>query len=193
MNENDSRDEASSAVLTIPNAISFLRICLIPVFFALIVDPDTTWIGLWLFAFTVATDWVDGTIARRTHSVSNLGKVLDPLADRLAVAAGLIALMVRDAFPVWAGALILIRDAAILAVWVLLLKRHLRIDVRWLGKSATFSLMVAIVAVAWGNLGYWAAPAALALGWVSYTVGIVEYYWAAAFYLGDVRRALRPV
>ena len=69
-----------------------------------------------LFGLVVATDWVDGTIARRTGQVSELGKILDPVADRLAIAAGLIALMVRDVFPVWAGLLILVRDAAVLVV-----------------------------------------------------------------------------
>ena len=55
------------------------------------------------FGVVVATDWVDGTIARRTGQVSELGKVLDPVADRLAIAAGLIALVVRGAFPLWAA------------------------------------------------------------------------------------------
>ena len=54
----------------------------------LIVDPDTTLAGIVLFGLVVATDWVDGTIARRTGQVSELGKVLDPVADRLAIASG---------------------------------------------------------------------------------------------------------
>ena len=61
---------------------------MIPVFVALIVDEDTTTAGLIVFGVVVATDWVDGTIARRTGQVSELGKVLDPVADRLAIAAG---------------------------------------------------------------------------------------------------------
>ena len=102
----------SSRVLTVPNLISALRIAAIPVFWALIVDEDTSAWGLVLFVVVVATDWVDGTIARRTGQVSELGKVLDPIADRLAIAAGLIALVIRGAFPLWAAALILARDVA---------------------------------------------------------------------------------
>ena len=133
----------SSAVLTVPNLISATRIALIPVFVALIVDPDTTLAGVVLFGLVVATDWVDGTIARRTGQVSELGKILDPVADRLAIAAGLIALMVRDVFPVWAGLLILVRDAAVLVVGLVALRRfHTRLDVRFIGKVATFCLMV---------------------------------------------------
>jgi cardiolipin synthase len=182
---------SGSRVLTVPNAISALRIALIPVFVWLIVGEDTTTAGLIMFGFVVATDWVDGTIARRTGQVTELGKVLDPVADRLAIAAGLIALAVRGVFPVWAAVLILVRDVAVLLVGVVLLaRRHVRIEVRWIGKVATFSLMVAVPAVAWGALDLPLAAAATAVGWVSFTVGIVEYYVAAAVYARDARRAL---
>lgn len=185
-------DEASSSrVLTVPNLLSFLRIALIPVFVALIVDPDTTFWGLALFAVVAATDWVDGLLARRLGQVTELGKVLDPTADRIAMAAGLVALAVRGVFPWWAATLILVRDAAVLAVGAgLLVGRRVRLDVRPLGKVATFTLMTAVVWISWGNLGYPLEHAALALGWVSFTAGIVEYYVAAWLYVGDLRRAL---
>ena len=187
-----SEPAQTDRVLTIPNVISFLRIALIPVFVALIVDPDTTRAGLVLFVVVVATDWVDGALARATGQVSDLGKVLDPVADRLAIAAGLIALVVADAFPLWAALLILVRDVTVLiAGLVLLSKRRARIEVRHLGKVATFSLMAAIACIAWGSLGYPLAPAALACGWASYAVGIVEYYVATVLYVGDLRRAWR--
>lgn len=184
-------DEASSPrVLTVPNLLSSLRIALIPLFVVLIVDHDTTMWGLLLFALVAATDWVDGLLARRLGQVSELGKVLDPTADRLAMAAGLIALAVRGVFPWWAAALILVRDAVVLAVGVgLLIGRRVRIDVRPIGKVATFTLMSSVVWISWGNLGYVLEDAALALGWVSFAVGIVEYYVAAALYMGDLRRA----
>jgi cardiolipin synthase (CMP-forming) len=187
-----SEPAQTDRVLTIPNVISFLRIALIPVFVVLIVDPDTTRAGLVVFVAVVATDWVDGALARATGQVSDLGKVLDPVADRLAIAAGLIALVVADAFPLWAALLILVRDATVLiAGLVLLSKRRARIEVRRLGKVATFSLMAAIACIAWGSLGYPLAPAALACGWAFYAVGIVEYYVATVLYVGDLRRAWR--
>jgi cardiolipin synthase len=182
---------ASDRIITIPNALSFLRIALIPVFFALIVDPDTTFGGLMLFVAVMATDWIDGAVARATGQVSELGKTLDPVADRLAMAAGLIALVVRDAFPLWAALLILVRDLAVLTVGLVLLVRgKIRIEVRRLGKVATLALVMSIGFIAWGSLGYPLAPAALACGWAFYAVGIVEYYVVAAMYLGDLRRAL---
>jgi cardiolipin synthase (CMP-forming) len=182
---------SGNRVLTIPNALSFLRILLIPVFVWLIVHPDTTLAGILLFAFVAATDWVDGYLARRLGQVSELGKILDPTADRLAIAAGLIALAVRGAFPWWAALLILVRDVVVLLVASLALaRRGVTIEVRRLGKIATFSLMAAICMISWGNLGYPLDDAALAIGWLGFAAGIVEYYVAAGLYVGDLRRAL---
>jgi cardiolipin synthase len=182
----------STRVLTVPNLISFCRILLIPLFVALIVDRDTTAVGLLLFAGVVATDWVDGTIARRTGQVSQLGKILDPVADRLAIAAGLIAFVVRGVFPWWAAAAILARDVVVLVVGTIAIARgRTQIEVRWIGKIATFSLMSAIAWIAWGNLELPLAEAGLVAGWIAFTVGIVEYYVAAAVYAKDLVRPVR--
>jgi cardiolipin synthase len=186
-----SSSGSTDRVLTIPNLLSFLRIASIPLFVWLIVDRDTTFGGLILFGVILSTDWVDGAIARATDQVSNLGTVLDPVSDRLAIAAGLIALVVRGAFPLWAALLILVRDGLVLVAGLALLStRRVRIDVRYLGKVATFGLMVAIGCIAWGNLGYALAPAFLACGWTFYAVAILEYYVATALYVGDLRAAL---
>jgi cardiolipin synthase len=183
--------DPGARVLTIPNVISFLRIALVPVFVWLIVDRDTTAAGLGLFAGVLATDWVDGVVARATRQVSAVGKILDPLADRIAIAAGLIALVARDAFPLWAAAPILVRDALVLlAGTALLFGRGARVDVRYVGKVATFALMAAIACIAWGTLGYALAPAFLACGWVFYAVGMVETLVATALYMGDARAVL---
>lgn len=188
---SDDASPGTDRILTIPNVISFARIALIPVFVWLIVERRTTFTGLVVFGVVVATDWVDGAIARATGQVSDVGKVLDPVADRLAIGAGLIALVVRDAFPLWAALLILARDALILIAGVVLLSaRRVRIEVRYIGKVATFLLMAAIGCIAWGSLGYAFAPAFLAIGWALYAVGIIESYVAAALYAGDLRAAI---
>jgi cardiolipin synthase len=190
MADAQATDRASDRILTIPNAISFLRIATIPVFVVLIVNEHTTKAGLILFGVVAATDWVDGVLARATGQVSELGKVLDPLADRLAIAAGLIALVVRGAFPLWAALLVLVRDLAVLLAGIVLLRRRgIRIDVRPLGKVATFGLMLSIGFISWGSLGFAFAPAALACGWAFFAVSIVESYVVAVQYLGDLRAA----
>lgn len=190
--DNGSRPaDPSAAILTVPNLISSIRILLIPVFTYLIVHRPTTLKGVALFAFVVATDWVDGVVARRTGQVSDLGKVLDPVADRLSIAAGLAALVIRGAFPLWAALLILVRDAAILIAGAsLLAARRIRLDVRFVGKTATFCLMIAIPSISWADLGYPPAAAFLVIGWVCFGVGIVEYYIATGVYVVDIRRAL---
>ncbi|MFM7719423.1 MAG: CDP-alcohol phosphatidyltransferase family protein [Actinomycetota bacterium] len=177
-------------VLTVPNAISAVRIAMIPVFALLILDRDTTFIGLILFGVVLATDWVDGAVARATGQVSELGKILDPVADRLAIGLGLVALVGREGFPLWAAALVVGRDLAMLVIGAIVLAaRSIRIDVRRLGKIATFTLMISIGAVSWGTLGYPFAPAFLVIGWTCFAVGIAESYGAAVLYLGDLRRA----
>jgi cardiolipin synthase (CMP-forming) len=184
-------ERSSSAIATIPNAISAMRILLIPLFVWFILRDGTEAAGIVLFAAVAATDWVDGTIARRTGRVSELGKILDPVADRLAIAAGLVALVIADLFPPWAALLILVRDAAVLAGGAFALaRRRVRIDVRFIGKVATFGLMVAVPSISWGRLDLPLAPTATALGWIIFAVSIVEYYIAAAMYAGDLRRAL---
>ena len=190
MKSTGGREPASSAIVTVPNLLSLLRIVLIPAFVWLIVHRGTEMAGMLLFAGVAATDWVDGYVARRTNQVSELGKILDPVADRLAVGAGLVAVMARGALPLWAGLAILVRDAAVLLVGAALLAgRGIRIDVRFLGKSATAILMAAITWIAWGNFALPLAEVALAAGWVLFGVGIVESYLAAGWYLGDILRA----
>ncbi len=183
---------AGRRVLTVPNVLSAIRILLIPAFVLLIMDADSRLAGFLLLAAVVSTDWVDGYVARRTGQVTELGKLLDPLADRLAMAAALITFVVTDLLPLWAALVILIRDAVVLvvAVW-LALSGGPRIDVRPIGKYATFTLMWGLPLIAWGNAGLPADDLARVLGWVWFPVGAIEYYAAAAFYAGDLRRAFR--
>jgi cardiolipin synthase len=179
--------------LTVPNGISLLRIALIPVYCAMILDPDRAAAGVVLFGAVLATDWVDGYLARRLGQVSELGKLLDPVADRVAIAAGLIALVVAGIFPLWAALLILVRDLAVLlgGLW-LLRARDVRLEVRWLGKVATFSLMIAVPFVAWGQVGTILTDAITVIGWVAFTAGILEYYVAGGVYAADLARIVRP-
>ena len=182
---------ASSAVLTIPNLLSAARIVAIPLFCWLTARSDTRLAGIALFAIVVATDWVDGYAARRLGQVSELGRILDPVADRLAIAAGILTFTIVGIFPFWAALLVLLRDVAVLLGGATLLwARHLRVDVRGIGKVATFSLMAAITWIAWGNAGGPLGDALLAAGWLAFVVGIVEYYIATGIYAIDIRDAL---
>src|SRR4051812_46577768 len=152
---------------------------MIPVFVLLLLHHGTEAAGLVVVGVVMATDWVDGYIARRTHTVSELGKLLDPVSDRLAIAAAIIVLVIRDAFPLWAALLILVRDAGVFLVGVLLLgSKGRKLDVRYIGKVGTFILMCTVPAIAWGNFDLPLGPAMVALGWIFFPVGIIEYYAA---------------
>jgi cardiolipin synthase len=109
----------------------------------------------------------------------------------LAIVAVLVALVVRDAFPPWAAALIVVRDLALVLVGaVALATRDIRIEVRTIGKAATLTLMVAVPSIAWGAFDLWPATAATIFGWIGFAVGIVLSYAAAGRYAIDLRRAL---
>ena len=183
---------ASSAVITVPNILSFARIASIPIFCWLSANEGTRLWGILMFAVVVSTDWVDGYVARRTGQVTELGRILDPVADRLAIGAGLLTFAISGIFPFWAALLILVRDVAILLGGAALLwgRREIRVEVRGIGKLATFSLMAAIAWIAWGNAGGPLGDVLLVGGWLAYAVGIVEYYLAAGLYAIDVRDAL---
>jgi cardiolipin synthase (CMP-forming) len=187
----ERRDESSRRVLTVPNVLSAARIALIPVFVILLLDSDTRVPGFVLLWVLVATDWVDGFIARRSGQVTELGKVLDPLADRLILAAALITFVRVDAIPLWAALLVLVRDALVLTAGILLGAQGIRIAVRPIGKYATFTLCWGIGLIAWSNFGFVVDDVAAVIGWVWFVVGVIEYYVATVAYIGDVRHALR--
>jgi cardiolipin synthase (CMP-forming) len=188
----DRTTGAGSAIATVPNLLSAIRILLIPAFVALLLSEETRVLGFLFLGLVVSTDWVDGYLARRTGQVSELGKILDPVADRLALAAALITFVVLDAFPLWAALLVVVRDAMVLVVGAVLALAHgPRIEVSTMGKYATFTLMWGIPLVAWGNLGIFPDDAFRVIGWTWFLVGTVEYYVATAGYAIELRRALR--
>jgi cardiolipin synthase (CMP-forming) len=190
--DSGPHDASLDRIATVPNLLSLIRILLIPVFVMLLLHHGTEEPGLILLAAVVATDWVDGYVARHTGQVSNVGKLLDPVADRLALTAALVTLVVRDAFPLWAALLVIVRDGLILVAGAILLFRsRVRLDVRWIGKAATLDLMFGIPLIAWGNFGLALDGAARVAGWVFFDVGIVLYYVAAVIYGFDLLGASR--
>ena len=184
--------EETNRIWTVPNLLSFLRLALIPLMVWLILGATQAsqgW-GIALLVALVATDWIDGWVARRFNQVSKLGKILDPTADRLVIAAGLISLMVADLFPVWAGLLVLVRDLVVMSLAGYMVLRGAFIEVRWIGKSATFALMASIPAIAWSSAGLPPQVIFQVGGWFFFALGVIEYYVAAALYVGDIRTAL---
>ncbi|HBV26021.1 MAG TPA: CDP-diacylglycerol--glycerol-3-phosphate 3-phosphatidyltransferase, partial [Acidimicrobiaceae bacterium] len=129
---------------TIPNLISLLRLGCIPIFLWLLFGPEDRWAAALLLGALGATDWVDGFIARKFNQVSELGKILDPTADRLMLLIGIFAIWIDGSVPGWVAWLALVREGLVALAAVLLAALGSRkIEVTWWGKTGTFLLMFA--------------------------------------------------
>jgi cardiolipin synthase len=127
-------------VLTAPNLITLVRLLCLPVFVWLLFGDHEQAPAAWLLAALGATDWIDGFVARRWHQVSTLGKVLDPVADRLLLGTGVISIIVHGAVPLWFGLATIAREVLVAGVTLLLATLGARrIDVLWVGKAGTFA------------------------------------------------------
>jgi len=177
-----------SRVVTIPNLISLGRLLCIPLFLWLLFGRDNRVAAASLLAVLGATDWVDGFIARRYNQVSTLGKVLDPTADRLLLAVGVIAILVYGAVPPVIAWLAIAREGsvAVLAL-VLAAMGAKRIDVIWWGKTGTFLLMIAFPLFLLGD-GHGLAHG---VAWVVSVLGLIAGWYANLLYLPQGRKALR--
>ena len=130
-------EPVSDRIFTIPNLISFARLCLVPVFFVLIVNQYDVWAAI-VFGIAATTDFVDGQVARRTHSVSKLGQLLDPIVDRVLMITGVVGVFLTGRLPLWIIIVVVARDALVLGGGAyMLFVRHIRIPVIYLGKVAT--------------------------------------------------------
>ena len=185
-------DETPDRILTIPNLISVVRLCCIPWFLYLLFGADDRHSAAWLLAVLGCTDWIDGYIARRWNQVSTVGKVLDPTADRLMLAVGVVAILVDGSVPVVVGILTIVREVVVaVAVVVLAALGARRIDVTWVGKAGAFGQMVAYPLFLVSNADVNWSDIAEVLAWVAIVPALVFAYWSAAVYVPLARQALR--
>ncbi len=181
-------------VLTIPNLISVARLVCVPVFLWLIFAEDRLVAAAVLLAVLGATDWVDGWIARHFDQGSEVGKVLDPTADRVLLVAAVVALLAEGSVPIVVGWIVLAREVVIsIAVLALAAAGARRIDVQWAGKAGTLALMFALPGFLLADgLGDGAGRTlVLVATWIFTVGGLALSYWAAAAYIPLARRALR--
>ena len=178
-------------ILTLPNLISTVRLACIPLFVWLLFGRDNRAAAAVLLAVLGATDWVDGYIARRFDQGSTLGKVLDPVADRLLLGVGVLAIIIDGSVPLWVGAIVVFREVLISLVTVgLAALGARRIDVQWVGKAGTFGLMVAFPFFLASHATFSWRGFARDAAWVWIVPSILLSYWAAATYVPIARRAL---
>jgi cardiolipin synthase len=177
-------------ILTIPNLVTLVRLACVPLFCWLLFGRDDRTAAAWLLAGLGCTDWVDGYLARRLGQVSELGKVLDPTADRILLGTVVISLLIEGSVPAVVGWGVLAREVLVsAAVLALAAAGARRIDVQWAGKAGTLALMVSFPLFMMGTPGPWGAPA-LAIAWAFAVAGLVLSWYAAATYVPLARRAL---
>ena len=190
MGDRTGGDE--SRILTVPNVITFLRLALLPVFLWLLFVEEDRATAAALLAVLGATDFLDGYIARHFNQVSNLGKVLDPVADRLIFIVGGGAILIDGSVPTWFAVLVLVREILVSVATVAIAAMGARrIDVTWFGKAGTFGLMCAFPLFLAGASTVWWADFAQAAAWMCGIPGLVFSYYAALTYIPLGRRALR--
>ena len=158
---------------TVPNLISLARLGCIPVFLWLLFSVGDRWAAALLLGALGATDWIDGFIARKFDQVSELGKILDPTADRLMLLVGIFAIWIDGSVPGWIAWLALVREALVALVALFLAAFGARkIEVTWWGKTGTFLLMFAFPFFLAGESDIGIAPFFAAGAWACALVGL---------------------
>jgi cardiolipin synthase len=188
-------DRLTDRIWTVPNALSMLRLLGVPLFLYWVLDTHQDGRAIWLLIAAGISDYLDGTIARRFNQFSRLGQLLDPAADRLYIAATLVALVARDGLPLWWAAVLVGRDVALLPT-LPLLRRHGYgpLPVHWLGKAATANLLYAfpmLLAALPDRDHGWISTVFRPIGWAFATWGSLLYVLAGILYVVQVRQLVR--
>lgn len=181
----------------IPIFLTWLRVALIPVFVLLYYIPSEHLptlmrdaLATFIFAAAAVTDWLDGYLARRLKQTSSFGAFLDPVADKLIVAAALIVLVEIERAQAWMAAIIIGREITISALreWMAQLGAHQHVAVAYIGKLKTAAQMMAIVLLLYGSpILYWDA---LWLGEILLFLAVILTLWSMVYYMKMARTRL---
>ena len=180
-------------MLTVPNAVTLVRLLCIPIYVVLLARPHRhEWVAAgFLLGGLGATDWVDGQLARRLNQVSTVGKVFDPTVDRLLLVVGAVSIVAVSAIPLWVAVIALVREVLVAGGALYVAARHAgRMDVTLAGKAGTFGLMCALPGFLLGHAPWSAAPVFEDLAWVAAAIGLSFGWYAAVTYIRSARRLL---
>ncbi|WP_285726558.1 CDP-alcohol phosphatidyltransferase family protein [Psychromicrobium xiongbiense] len=172
-------------ILTVPNMLTVIRFLGVPLFVWLVLAERQYGWGVVVLVVMGGTDWVDGYVARRFDQASRLGRVLDPLSDRIALIAVAITLVIAEVAPWWLLAVIVIPDAVLTATSLLFFRWHPDLPVSIIGKLRTAALLIGtpllllakaisdapnpLTYVAWTVIG---------LGVAGHLIAAYNYFWA---------------
>ena len=182
-------------VLTVPNALSVLRLLLVPVFLYLLLVIDARGWAVGVLMFSGFSDWADGKIARLVaNQSSRLGELLDPAVDRIYMVTVPVALAIYGAVPWWIVITLIGRDVVLAATLPVLRSRGLTaLPVTYIGKAATFALMSGFPLILLGQWDALWSRVVLACGWAFLIWGIAMYLWSAVLYLVQVAMVVRQL
>ncbi len=160
---------------TLSNMVSLLRVVLIlPAVWLIALGADRVWEAFGVVAVMIVSDWIDGWLARRWGGISQWGKILDPLADKVAVGAITIAMVVFKGLPVWLVVVVLLRDMVIFLAGMYLVKRHdVLLSSNFWGKVTTLVLSGLLLAYLWDADVL--KPALIGLSVVFLVVSLISY------------------
>jgi CDP-diacylglycerol--glycerol-3-phosphate 3-phosphatidyltransferase len=191
--------------MNIPNKITVSRILLIPLFLIIMLVPFTWgnmhllgvtlpvthFVGALIFIFASSTDWVDGYYARKHNLVTNMGKFLDPLADKLLVSAALVVLVELDSVyaPSWIVIIIISREFAVTGLRLLLAGEGEVVAANMLGKIKTWAQIVAISASLLHNIIFAMIPFRFDV--VSLWVAVIFTVWSGWDYFAKNSHILK--
>lgn len=176
------------SLLTIPNALTFLRLCSIPIFMYLTLNLHADSWAIAVLAIGGASDYFDGRLARAWNQTSRFGEIADPAIDRLYIGAILIVFLIRGVLPIWFIAILVARDFVLFLLTLILKLKGLPVlSVTYLGKVATFTLMYAfpfLLLAAMEN----------ALGSIAFVLGWSFAIWGVALYISTgINYALKAI
>ncbi len=181
----------SERILTVPNALSFVRLLLVPVFLWLVLGPEWDELALVVLMVSGITDYLDGKLARSLNQMSKIGAILDPVADRFYILAVVIGLGARDIIPWWLAIILPLRDVFLFSLVPFLRTRgYSSLPVHFLGKAATASLLYAFPLLLLGDAQGTVADLANVFGWAFTAWGVGLYWWGGVLYAFQVRRLM---
>lgn len=179
-------------VWTVPNLISMARLAGVPLFLWLVLGPEADGWALAVLMLSGVTDFLDGYLARKLNQTSQLGQILDPVADRLYILAVCVGLALRDIVPWWLAVVLPLRDVLLwVLVPILRTRGYSALPVHYLGKAATFNLLYAFPLLLLGDGEGTVATLADVFGWAFAWWGIALYWWAGVLYAYQVYKLVR--
>lgn len=186
----DTRDR----ILTVPNALSVLRLILIGVFVYLLLGAHAYGWATAVLMISGASDWADGKVARLLDQYSRLGELLDPAVDRLYMLVVPVSMAIAGIVPWWIIAILIARDGLLAAMLPVLRSRGLTaLPVSYIGKAATFALMSAFPLILLGQWDALWSRMISACGWAFLIWGIYMYLWAFVLYVIQLAKVVRQL